>query len=546
VADKDDGLLVVLVAAAALMAAAYLLDVIGLAIHMWLLAAVAVAVPAVLVLSSPGRRAPRLTTVPQYAVALAVLTFALWIAWPGLLPVTIGPDVVHHLQLIHVIAATGRLPHDAALQPYLAEMMNYTPGSHVLAAAIGAWVRVDPLFVVYPLAAAAVALKAALLYALARRLLGSTPRAAVQALAAPILVFAPVYFLGSFVHFFFLGQVVSETFAIGMLSALTAWLSSSSRRDLWFAGACGAGIVLSWPIWIVPAAAAAIVVAVQGSPRWRERIAVLGVVLGPAIVLGVLHQALHRDAASIVTSAGAVTAPSIDVFGAGFLIAAAAGALLGLRDRGARAVVAFLAATLLLSGLLAVLAIRAGSNSFYMAFKMMYLAILPAAVLGGVALARVADLAVSRLRNVRIRSTAIGGVVAALLPVLVAASLVRGRVPVRPVRGSLSAPARDVGLWARGHVPGECIDYFSRYWLTGYWLHLDVLGNPRESDRMRQETFDFPDVAAKWIEGRGLPYAIVENLSAIPREARVDMEPLHQSGSFVLVRNARPAACPTR
>jgi hypothetical protein len=541
VADKDDGLLVVLVAAAAVMAAGYLLDGIGLPISMWLLAAVAVAVPAGLVLSSSARRAPRMNTVPKYAVALVVLAFALWIASPGFLPVTIGPDVVHHLQLIHVIAGTGRLPHDAALRPYLAEMMNYTPGSHVLAAALGGWTRVDPVFVVYPLAAAAVAVKAALLYEIARRLLGPTGRAAVQALAAPILAFVPVYFLGSFVQFFFLGQVVSETFAIGMLSALLAWLSTSSRRVEWLASACGVGVVLSWPIWIVPSAAAAAAVAMLGLRSWRDRTRMLAVCLGPAAGAALTHQFLHRDAAAIVTSAGAVTAPSIEAFGAGFLIAAAAGLAIGVRDRAARPVAAFLAATLLLSGLLAALASRAGSHSFYMAFKMMYLAILPAAVLGCVALARASDVVARVIRPARP-----GAIAAALLPVVAAATLVQGRLPVKPVRGSLSSSAREVGLWARARVPPACIDYFSRYWLTGYWLHLDVLGNPRESDRMRQETFDFPDVAAKWIEGRGLPYAIVEDLTAIPHEARADMVPLHQSGSFVLVRNARPAACAAR
>ena len=40
---------------------------------------------------------------------------------------------------------------------------------------------------------------------------------------------------------------------------------------------------------------------------------------------------------------------------------------------------------------------------------------------------------------------------------------------------------------------------------------------------MRVETFDFPDVVGKWIQGKGLPYAIVEDLDAVPRDARADM-----------------------
>jgi hypothetical protein len=120
---------------------------------------------------------------------------------------------------------------------------------------------------------------------------------------------------------------------------------------------------------------------------------------------------------------------------------------------------------------------------------------------------------------------------------------VRGRVTVRPVHGSLSLDANEVGQWAREHVPPACVDYFSRYWLTGYWLHLDVLGNPRESERMSHESFELADANAKWIEGRGLPYAIVEDLPSIPRDVRVDMVPVYRSGPFVLVSNRRPAAC---
>jgi hypothetical protein len=92
---------------------------------------------------------------------------------------------------------------------------------------------------------------------------------------------------------------------------------------------------------------------------------------------------------------------------------------------------------------------------------------------------------------------------------------------------------------ARDHLRRECVDYFSRHWLTGYWLHLDVLGNPRVSDRMRVETFDFPDVVGKWIEGKGLPYAIVENLAAIPRDARADML---RSSPFPRRRREKPEA----
>jgi hypothetical protein len=65
------------------------------------------------------------------ALSLVVIASAagylFWLASPSLLPVTDGPDVVHHLQLIHLIQRTHRLAHDPALAPYLLEMTSYTP-----------------------------------------------------------------------------------------------------------------------------------------------------------------------------------------------------------------------------------------------------------------------------------------------------------------------------------------------------------------------------------------------------------------------------------
>jgi hypothetical protein len=511
------------------MAAGYGLDLAGLPI-----------VPLVLLLlAGAGVVTARVLLQPRFdpwfsLVVLAAFACAMWIAGPPFLPVTNGPDVVHHLQLIRAIDTTRRLPHGTMLYPYLLEMMNYTPGAHILAAAASRLLSADPLAVVYPMAAAFFAIKTGSIYALARRLIRPLPGADVAALAAPILAFgAPVYFLGSFVQFFFFSQVVSEAFAVGMLLALVRWLQLGEDRDLVALAACAVGVVLSWPVWIVPAAMAALGIFTAPSPR-RSPWIVLAAVFAPAAGFMAVHELTHRGAAGIVTSAGAVTAPSASAFGAGLLVLAAIGGALAIRDRAARSVLVFLAATLLVAAGLAWLVVRAGSGSFYMPFKMMYLTVPPAAVLGAFALARV----IAWLPDLPYRRIAV-----ACLPPVVAILLLPGRVPTHRVHGSLSLPAREVGLWARDHVPASCVDYFSRYWLTGYWLHLDVLGNPRLSDRMRQETFDFPDVAAKWIEGRGLPYAIVEDLSAVPHEARADMEPLHQNGSFVLVRNRRPAAC---
>src|SRR5262249_8148692 len=159
------------------------------------------------------------------AVVVCALGYLLWLASPALLPITDGPDVVHHLQLIHLIQRTHRLPHDPALAPYLAEMMNYTPGGHILAATVAGWLRIDALRVVFPVTALFVAIKFGIVYALAVRVIGDRPGAAWQALSAPVLLLVPaVYTFGSFFRFYFYAQVVSETFVMAMALGAVGWM----------------------------------------------------------------------------------------------------------------------------------------------------------------------------------------------------------------------------------------------------------------------------------------------------------------------------------
>ena len=292
-------------------------------------------------------------------------------------------------------------------------------------------------------------MKAGLLFEITRRLVGGTSGASgssrssgagIRAAAAPLLAFVPVYFLGSFVQYFFFAQVISETCAIGMVLASVLWLEAGRRRDLVLASACGVGVVLAWPVWIGPGAATFGVAVLLRPSSWRDRIVRVTAVMAPVVVCLGLHQIRHPGASGIVTAAGAVTAPSVPAFGAGFLALALIGAGLAFGDPRARVVLAMLAATLLQAAALAALSVRAGSASFYLPFKMMYLAILPAAILGALALARAAALVSTRLPRARLA--------ASCLPLAVAVLMVRGHVPVRRVHGSLSIPARDVALWA--------------------------------------------------------------------------------------------------
>jgi hypothetical protein len=407
-------------------------------------------------------------------------------------------------------------------------MIHYTPGSHVLAAAIAMWLRIDALRVIYAVMAACVALKSALLYLVTLRVLPES-RSPLHGIAAPVLLMAPAeYFFGSVLTFGFYAQVVAEMFAVGML--LAAVMRVQSGRRIWsmvFA-VCGSATLLAWPVWLPPAMLALLVTLVLQRPVISDARRDLLVAFGPILLVGALHVATHGGGASILGSAGTVTTPSFHALGAEFIALAMAGALMAAGSVGSRVPVIFAAAVVLQAVALLAVNRLAGSTSSYLPYKMVYLLVLPAAVLGAYALARIATHVFDGDRALRSAS--------ALAPLVVAVPLMWGRIPHQRQQSPITESTYAAGLWAREHLPVGCIDYFSRYWLTGYWLHLDLLGNPRVSPRMRDETFEFRDTVGKWIEGRGLPYAIVDDLSSIPREVRPWMDVLYRDGAAAVVR----------
>src|SRR5260221_597061 len=196
------------------------------------------------------------------------------------------------------------------------------------------------------------------------------------------------YALGSFFQFFFYAQVVSETFAMAMVLAAVSWRRTHAPRHLWLAAACGVGVFLSWPVWIAPAGAAVLAAIVAGTSSVRSRMSDAAVVVGPVTLVALLHASTHAAGASIIRSSRALTRPSAETLGAVFVALGVVGAILAWRAAASRPLVVLLAVIVLQGLALAALDVRAGSRSFYMPFKMVYLAVLPCAVLGALALAR--------------------------------------------------------------------------------------------------------------------------------------------------------------
>ena len=525
-----------LCASAALMLAGYGSDLAGLRIRGWTWIAAGLAAVSVWRFATLDNEDDADGHVGELACAALtgglVAGYLAWLASPSLLPVTDGPDVVHHLQLIHHIQRTGALPHDPALTPYLLEMMNYTPGSHIAVALVANAARADGLRVLLPVALWFVALKVAAVYVIAARVTPRGPGRVIAALSAPILLFAPAaYAIGALYRFFFFAQVVSEAFAVGAVLAVLGWVRTRRVSYPIVFACCGIGVMLSWPVYLAPIVAVMAAASLFAPGTWHLRTRDAAIALAPVALVALAHVARHAQGGGILTASGAVTAPSVDVFGVGFLVLTAAGLTIGVLRAETRPVAIFLAAILVTAAALAMVSVRAGTRGFYLPFKLVYLAIAPAAILGSAALAASAS-------AVRFRRAA------SFVVVFVAAAVTLPRVPVVRPRSPITLAAHDAGVWVRANLNPRCVDYLSRHWLTGYWLHLDVLGNPRDSDRMRMETFEFRDIAARWIEGRGLPYAIVEDPAAtIPRELRPDLTVLAAFPPFAVVTHPAPR-CP--
>ena len=210
----------------------------------------------------------------------------MWRARPDFLPTGSGSDLAHHLALLAYIERHGRLVHDATLGAYLGEMIDYTPGAHLLAVLAAAWLRTDALHAIHPVVALTAALKSGIVFLIARRLMPDGMPRVPFAMAAALLLWLPyAFFAGSFMEQSFLSQAVSELFAVAMWGAVVAWGERPTAGAVAMFALFGAAAFLTWPIWIGPLA---LTLGCDGAPArvscrgravssmWRSRLLPIG------------------------------------------------------------------------------------------------------------------------------------------------------------------------------------------------------------------------------------------------------------------------------
>ncbi|HEX6164997.1 MAG TPA: hypothetical protein VFZ31_16635 [Vicinamibacterales bacterium] len=503
--------------------AGYLIDRLGFGVQPWFAAPIALALTTAAAMRRVRATGPQSADLLAWAgIVLVLIAILLRMSWPSLVPPGRGPDLTHHLLLVDYIQQTGHLVHDPSLDGAMGEMAHYTPAAHLLAVIVGGLLGVDGLRTFFPLVVACAALTAGFVFLIGRRIQIAVP----YSVAAVILLFLPAqYFFGAFTHDAFLAQTVSTLFAVAAWWALTQWDDRPSYEAARAIAVFLAASFLSWPIWIGPPLVvfAALVLRCE-----RDRIAHVAIVALPLLAIVLLHSWDRWGWMVIVRTSGAVLRPSLETVGFQLPLLALVGIAVAANDRRARVTMVLLAVIALQAASLYGIAKSQGADTPYMAFKMMYLAFYPLAVLAAYALAHFSR--VGRAHE------PLGWLIAAALLVLV-------------VRPALSAP-REVpivdldlhaaGQWLRQNDGAACADYLVAEAETAYWLHLAVLGNPRSGERMIElDRYDPRRAMSPWITAEGRRYALAD-LNLLPDEVRSRVQILKQFGKAAVI--ARPDA----
>jgi len=522
---------------------AYLADWLGFTIAPFAILPIAAAAAAAtfykLRLDATGDRPAFIAFAASVCITFALL---LWLARPDVLPTGSGPDLAHHLALVDYIERHWRLVHDVRLSEYLGEMIDYTPGSHLLAALFGRWLGRGALHAVYPVVAGTVAVKAGLILLIAYRLLPrDVPRIPFALMALLLLLVPRTYSIGSFTEQSYLAQVTSELFAVAMWWALTVWDERPGRATVALFALFGMATFLTWPVWTGPLLLTLAAVALlHGRLPITLRMQHVAIAVTPIGAIAIMHAARHMGGLRMAGTGGFAIWPDARLVGRWFAALSAAGLFVAATERRSRSVTLLVVAIALQAIALVAAARSSGAAAPYLALKMFYLAIYPLGVGAALALAAVWRIAA---RVPRLRAPGVAWALMIALAIGVGRPLAAAPKP-KPV---VTLPVLLAAEWARNRMPPACIDYLVADGYTAYWLHLAVFGQPRASGRaMDDDTFEPKKALVRWILPGGLPYAITDDLEALPRDISSNVDVLARFGPAAVVKRRGAATCPER
>ncbi len=550
-AEVTSGLLVALLATFIL--TAYILGTIGYSINpasVLILALIAVTMTLFWI-----RRSNYLSTIKLdgwgifgfAVVVISMFLYVLSLARPSYLPVTQSGDLVNHLLLIDFISQHHTLVHDPSWERYLVEMTVYPPGSHILAALMAAWLNTKSLYILHPLLAFLVAVKAGIIYNIIRRLITPSRCTVGIAIAGTALLLLPYgYFLYSFTAWYFYAMVTAETFLIAALWSLVIWHEHYSKYILAFFTLMESTVLLIWPGCIlIPLGVFTLILIFKRDVSPFNKIVWLTAAVFPLVVLSVVYKfGQIASSAGLITNEGTVLLPSINVYSLPLLILSTLGVALSVQVRRTLPIVLFFGATLIQIVVFWWLALN-HLSSYYMMYKQFYLLIYPMAICAAVTLDAICHI----LGNIGSSIWRICWYKLTLfLPILVFIVAIQRGLPLQPLFSPINDQVYKAGLWAKKNIPTGCVDYWVSHWVTAYWLHVDVLGNPRISPRTEDiinvakfnSRHDFPKYL---IVNSSFSFAIIEDVNAIPLSIYSDYKLLYRFGSSAVVQRLNGPIC---
>jgi hypothetical protein len=482
---------------------------------------------------------------PELAATLIALVMAggigLELAWPSLLPLGLSVDAVHHYQLVNWIAEHGAFPPlDGAARGLMGEMVAYPPGLALVVIATAALTSRPPIDVLYPTVALLGGLSAALVTLLA---VGSAARPSWRALPLALvglllLLAHRVYTLEAYTDQSYYAMVLG----VVLLLLAGGWLIVEPR--LTRAGAAQLGLALAalvgvYPLWVAIPGALALLVLGLAAGRWRHKLLLGVLALGPAAGLALLDLPARLDVGQIVLAhQGLVALPSlpnlipvllalpcIPLVCAPFyrrMVAAGDPAV----GRGRRLVgLAGLAAGALLALLLWA---RLGRSASYHGYKLLFVLTPLAAAIVGAGAIRLGTIARLWPRRLALVAT-----------VLLLAATGSWRIIPPPAVQVLTPDAVAAARWITLNSPRDAkktITIGAPAGPLAYWLQVGLLGQRRDTADLAMRAFDSPPPSPEgWIVDEDLPnVAIVPQIDMLPPGATV----LARVGSAVVLRRA--------
>ena len=405
-----------------------------------------------------------------------------------------------------------------------------------------AWLRTGGLHALHAVMALTVAIKVGFVFLVARRLVPTErTRNPFGVLAVGLLLVPYVYSVGSFTEQSYLAQVASELFAVAMWWALIIWDEQPSRGAAALFGLFGGVAFLTWPVWTGPLLLALAVVALMhGERRLADRVVDLIVATVPIALLVALHGSQHPGGFRMVGTGGFAIWPTTANLKPWFYVVTAMAMGFAFRQRRTRVVIVLIGAIAVQAAALTATARASGAEAPYLALKMVYLAIYPVTV--AIAVMAAALWRIATMRVPRLRTAAAAWVAVAAIAVVAARPLAAAPRPKPVVTNDVLHAAE----WAKAHASPACIDYLTRDLYTAYWLHLAVLGQPRASGRaMDDATFQPKQALVRWILPGSLEYAVTDDLEALPRDVRDNVDVVARFNKAAVVRRRGPTSkCP--